>query len=226
MSIHLSQKEDNPAPPGSVNNNAELRAPFAACYGDSPRDKLMAAACKLICRDGITATGIDKIVEQAGTAKTTLYKIFGSKDGLVEAVLEAEGRAWRDWFIAELHEHKGKPKTKLAAIFKILEIWFKSESFYGCPFINAVGESCKNDDRMRAIALNHKRSVLAVIEELACKAGARNASRLTHELALLIDGAIITAMITHDPGAARTAQRAAKIIIDHETDTKQALTPV
>ena len=66
----------------------------------TPRDKLLAAATALFCQRGITAVGVDSIVEKAGTAKTTLYKLFGSKEQLVEEVLAAEGQAWRDWFIA------------------------------------------------------------------------------------------------------------------------------
>ena len=56
-----------------------------------PRDRLIDSAKKLFCRYGINSVGVDAIIEQAGTAKTTLYKLFGSKDGLVEAVLEQRG---------------------------------------------------------------------------------------------------------------------------------------
>ncbi len=65
----------------------------------SPRERLIDAATRLFCRYGVNSVGVDAIVANAGTAKTTLYKVFGSKDGLVEAVLEREGRAWRAWFI-------------------------------------------------------------------------------------------------------------------------------
>jgi len=221
MGAHSIHKEDSSA--GIKSRPAIQKLPFAAHDGDSPRDRLMAAARELICRDGITATGIDKIVERACTAKTTLYKVFGSKDALVEAVLEAEGLAWRDWFIQRLKAHQSKPATKLAGVFEILEIWFHSERFYGCPFINAVGEGRKNDDRMRDIAIKHKKIVLTELEGLARKAGASNPSRLTHELALLMDGAIVTAMITKDPSVARTAGHAAKIVIDNAIDAENAL---
>ena len=58
----------------------------------SPRDRLIAAATRLFCRYGVNSVGVDEIVAAATTAKTTLYRLFGSKDGLVEAVLESEGR--------------------------------------------------------------------------------------------------------------------------------------
>jgi len=68
----------------------------------SPRDRLIEAATRLFCRYGVNSVGVDAIVEAAGTAKTTLYKVFGSKDGLVEAVLDREGRTWRAWFVEEI----------------------------------------------------------------------------------------------------------------------------
>ena len=58
-----------------------------------PRERLIESARTLFCRYGINSVGVDAIIEAAGTAKTTLYKLFGSKDGLVEAVLEREGRS-------------------------------------------------------------------------------------------------------------------------------------
>ena len=58
---------------------------------ESARGRLLNAATRLFCRYGINATGIDAIIHEAGTAKTTLYKLFGSKTNLVHAVLESEG---------------------------------------------------------------------------------------------------------------------------------------
>jgi AcrR family transcriptional regulator len=182
--------------------------------GDSARQRLLDAGTHLFCRYGINATGVDAIVSEAGTAKTTLYKIFGSKEGLIEAVLEAEGRRWRDWFLGAIdHGHSG-PRTKLNRIFPVIKTWFADERFYGCPFINAVGEHDKADDRMRTIAIRHKRIVLNHIQELAMQAGARDAGALAHQIGLLIDGAIIAAMVTRDSTVADAAEIAARMLLD------------
>ena len=39
---------------------------------DSARGRLLNAATRLFCKNGINATGIDAIINEAGTAKTTL----------------------------------------------------------------------------------------------------------------------------------------------------------
>src|SRR5271166_6685549 len=176
---------------------------------ESARGRLLSAATRLFCKNGINATGIDAIINEAGTAKTTLYKLFGSKTNLVHAVLESEGRQWREWFIGAIEAGGGDPQTKLTRIFPALKSWFGEERFYGCPFINAVGEHDKDQKQFRNIAMRHKKVVLAHIEKLAREMGAVEPEMLAHQLALLIDGAIVAAMVSRNPGVADTAGLAA-----------------
>jgi AcrR family transcriptional regulator len=181
----------------------------AASDDESARSRLLSAATHLFCKNGINATGIDAIIDEAGTAKTTLYKLFGSKINLVHAVLESEGKQWREWFIGAIEAGGGEPQAKLARIFPALKSWFGEERFYGCPFINAVAEHDKDQKQFRAIALKHKKVVLAHIEKLAGEMGAAEPETLAHQLALLIDGAIVAAMVSRNPAVADTAGLAA-----------------
>jgi AcrR family transcriptional regulator len=185
----------------------------AAHDDESAHDRLLSAATHLFCKNGINATGIDAIIDEAGTAKTTLYKLFGSKTNLVHAVLESEGKQWREWFIGAIEAGGGDPHTKLARIFPALKSWFGEERFYGCPFINAVAEHDKDQKQFRAIALKHKKVVLAHIEKLAGELGAAEPEVLAHQLALLIDGAIVAAMVSRDPRVADTASLAADSLL-------------
>jgi AcrR family transcriptional regulator len=179
----------------------------------SPRERLIEAATRLFCRYGVNSVGVDAIVEAAGTAKTTLYKVFGSKDGLVEAVLEREGRTWRAWFLAEIDGPGGSATERLARIGPALRQWFSREDFYGCPFINAVGESDKADDRMRTLALAHKKVVLERLSALCAEAGHAQPMQTAHTLGLIIDGAIVAALVTRDSAVADTAGRACAAVL-------------
>jgi AcrR family transcriptional regulator len=194
---------------GKAGKSVSKKKSVAAGDEESARGRLLSAATHLFCKNGINATGIDAIINEAGTAKTTLYKLFGSKTNLVHAVLESEGKQWREWFIASIEEGGGDAETKLARIFPALKSWFGEERFYGCPFINAVGEHDKDQKQFRAVALKHKKVVLAHIEKLAAEMGATEPEVLAHQLALLIDGAIVAAMVSRDPGVADTAGLAA-----------------
>jgi AcrR family transcriptional regulator len=179
----------------------------------SPRERLMDAATRLFCRYGVNSVGVDAIVAAAGTAKTTLYKLFGSKDGLVEAVLEREGRAWRAWFLAEIDGPGGSATDRLERVGATLKQWFSRDDFYGCPFINAVGESDKADDRLRSLAIAHKKIVLERIAALCADAGCREPAEVAHTLGIIIDGAIVAALITRNTAVADTAGRACTVIV-------------
>ena len=179
----------------------------------SPRDRLIDSAKALFCRYGINSVGVDTIVDNAGTAKTTLYKLFGSKDGLVEAVLEREGQAWRAWFLDALDGPGGTARERLARIGPALKVWFNRDDFFGCPFINAVGESDKADDRMRSLAIAHKTVVLNRLSALCAEAKVPEPDETAHTIGLIMDGAIVMALITRDPSAADVAARACAAVI-------------
>ena len=193
----------------SSSKKKSAAAPLAPGDDESARGRLLGAATHLFCKNGINATGIDAIIHEAGTAKTTLYKLFGSKTNLVHAVLESEGKQWREWFIGAMESGGGDAQAKLMRIFPALKSWFGEERFYGCPFINAVAEHDKDQKQFRAIAMRHKKVVLAHIEKLAAEMGAAEPELLAHQLALLIDGAIVAAMVSRNPGVADTAGLAA-----------------
>ena len=193
----------------SSSKKKSAAATLATGDDESARGRLLGAATHLFCKNGINATGIDAIIHEAGTAKTTLYKLFGSKTNLVHAVLESEGKQWREWFIGAMESGGGDAQAKLMRIFPALKSWFGEERFYGCPFINAVAEHDKDQKQFRAIAMRHKKVVLAHIEKLAAEMGAAEPELLAHQLALLIDGAIVAAMVSRNPGVADTAGLAA-----------------
>ncbi|MDB5636253.1 MAG: TetR family transcriptional regulator, partial [Bradyrhizobium sp.] len=111
----------------SASKKKSAAAAHPAGDDDSARGRLLNAATHLFCKNGINATGIDAIIDEAGTAKTTLYKLFGSKTNLVHAVLESEGKQWREWFIGAIEAGVGDPQTKLARIFPALKSWFGEE---------------------------------------------------------------------------------------------------
>src|SRR6201991_3909279 len=205
---------------GKSASKTESRAVHNAVDDESARGRLLNAATHLFCKNGINATGIGAIIEEAGTAKTTLYKLFGSKTNLVNAVLESEGKQWREWFIGAMEDGGGDAQAKLTRIFPALKSWFAEERFYGCPFINAVGEHDKDAKQFRNIALKHKKIVLAHIEKLAGEMGAADPESLAHQLALLIDGAIVAAMVSQTPGVADTAGLAAGSLFGPSTVKK------
>ncbi len=67
---------------------------------DEPKDnraKLLLVATGLFARHGYEAVGVQQLAEGAGVTKPTLYHYFGSKRGLLDALLAA---GFDDFFVA------------------------------------------------------------------------------------------------------------------------------
>lgn len=120
--------------------------------GVERRRAMVDAAIELFAQQGVRGTGVAAIAERAGATPSALIHHFGSKDGLVRAVLEeADRRALErlsvpqdaepglteafDWFIRDA-EHTATTERELAALHttltaenlqpgSVLHTWFR-----------------------------------------------------------------------------------------------------
>ena len=174
-------------------DRAEQGIPQAA-----PHERILAVARELFCRDGIHATGIDRILALAGASKMTLYSRFGSKEALVRVVLHEEGEAWRARFFSALQASAPTAAGRLGNAVAVLGPWFREPGFTGCAFINAAAEHTKGEPWIREIAAGHHRLVLAGLEEQARDAGAASPELLARQVLLVLDGAMAAMMVGGD----------------------------
>jgi AcrR family transcriptional regulator len=174
---------------------------------------LVDTALDLFYRHGFHATGIDKILEESGVAKMTLYKHFKSKDELILAALRRRDERFRNWFMRAVERRRKTPRERLLAIFDALEEWFRGRDFSGCMFINASAEFAPFDNPIHSAAAEHKRLILSYVHELASAAGAKDPDALAQGLMLLMEGAIVMAYVAGQPDAARQARKAAEILV-------------
>lgn len=178
------------------------------------RDRILSAASHLFCHNGFSATGIDTIVARAGTAKATLYNHFASKDLLIEAVLDAEGTAWRRWFFGRLQQARGGPDQRVLAVFDTLHDWFADENYFGCPFINAVAEFETGNPAIRAAADVHKAHLFTWLKGAAIEMQAEQPEAVARAIVVLVDGAIVAAQHARNPEFALDAKRVAAVYLD------------
>ena len=184
----------------------------------SKRDQIVDAALKLFYRDGFHATGVDKIIKQAGVSKKTLYSHFRTKDELILATLRRRDELFRNNMMRETERKASDPRKKLLAIFDFVTDWFHEKDFSGCMFINAAAEFANADDPSHLISAEHKRLVADYIRQQAELAGAKDPVALAHELNLLLEGAIVYAYVMGDKQAAARAKEMARVFIDRQVD--------
>src|SRR5215468_8507686 len=101
------------------------------------RDHLLAVAQRMFCEMGFHAVSVDAILEQADVARMTLYKNFGSKEGLIVATLNREDKMFRQWLASAVEARSNRSKDRILGIFHALHDRFSSDGYYGCAFIRA-----------------------------------------------------------------------------------------
>ena len=163
-----------------------------------PHVRLIDVAREMFCRDGIHATGIDRILSTANVSKMTLYTRYGSKEALVREVLRQEGEEWRTDFFAAVLATSPDPKLRLHGVMTALAPWFHGERFYGCAFMNAVAEHAKGESWLRELAADHHGQIADFLAERATEAGYDEPAVLARQIMLVIDGAIAASMVSGD----------------------------
>lgn len=179
----------------------------------STKEQLLLAARRLFCRAGIHATGISRILEEAGVARRSLYTHYGSKENLLKAVLDTEANMWFHWFDQDLPGLKCSVRERILVLFDLLEKWFEKEDFFGCVFINAVAEHEKDSAWVKDVAGAYRHQIIARLRALVVESGARYPDIVTQKLGLIIEGAIVTAMVTQNSKAAHIARLAAEDVL-------------
>lgn len=177
------------------------------------REHLIETATALFCEHGYHATGIDKILDKAGVSKKTLYTHFRSKDELILAVLRQYDGLFRNDFMRKVDRVGKTPREKLLAIFDVAEAWFSQRNYYGCMFINAIGEYSEKDSPIREVSKQFKQLIRDYIKTLCVEVGVEQPDILADQLALILKGAIVTAQVSQDPKAAQTAKDAAAVLV-------------
>jgi len=178
----------------------------------SARERLLAAADELFYEEGVHTVGIDRVIERAGVAKATLYSTFGSKDELIRAYLQARHAARRERITRKLARYD-TPRDRLLGIFDVLGESIVESGFRGCPFVNASAET-RPGSAIEEVSDESRAWTRSLLVELGQAAGAADPERLARQLALLYDGATVSARMDRDPGAAAAARAAAVTLVD------------
>jgi AcrR family transcriptional regulator len=179
----------------------------------SARERLLAAANELFYAHGVQTVGIDRIIEQAGVAKASLYNLFGSKEELVAAYLASrhDGTTSR---LTEAIERFDDPRLKILAVFDTQANQYEQADFNGCAFIAASTEAPPGGLIERA-ADDFRTWIRAMFTDLAEQVGAPDPANLGRQLQLVYDGAGLAGrMDHHDPTIASSARDAVEALMD------------
>ena len=177
------------------------------------RQRILETADRLFYHDGIRRVGIDRIIAEADVAKMSLYKHFPSKDDLILAVLQYREETMLEFFRAAMERHGTRTNDKLRAFFAALKELFQSPGFRGCSFQNAAVELADPTHAASRFVKDHKCRFQKFLAGLVEESLGKGASKVAPAVGLLVEGAIVTAVVQGSPDAVDVARDAALTLV-------------
>ncbi|MFE3647171.1 TetR/AcrR family transcriptional regulator [Streptomyces sp. NPDC057579] len=180
--------------------------------GRGARERILAAADRLFAQQGITATGMEQVAEEAPVSKRTLYVHFRTKSDLVIAHLQALASSGKTLegvlTLAEL-----SPRERILRLFD--QPATDLASVRGCPFIDAAAEFPDPASPIHAYAREQKLLMVRLVTALVAELGCAEPAALAEQLVTLADGAASRAMVLNEPDYGRHARAAAQTLLEH-----------
>ncbi len=155
---------------------------------------ILETASRLFHENGIRATGVDKIVAEAGIAKSTLYYHFKTKNDLIIAIINQAFDA-----LFELVERSKKesvhPIDKIENFYRAFVEWIHSDKFYFAVVMKAVAEFGNETDTVVALVLGKVKQIQDEFEAMAVELNAHRPDQLARNLSLINAGISFRGMI-------------------------------
>jgi len=180
------------------------------------RQRILETADKLFYQEGVRAAGIDRILAEANVAKMTLYTHFPSKDDLILAALKHREQGVLESFRSAMERHGKKTKSPLRAFFAALKDFFESPGFRGCPFQNAAVELADPTHAGTEFVRGHKQRFSQFLRGLVEETVGKATVKVAPAVSILVEGAIVTAVIQGNSDSADVARDAALKLVGQE----------
>lgn len=175
----------------------------------SPRSRLLESATNLFTTEGIRVIGIDRILREADVAKASLYSLFGSKDALVIAYVEALDEQYRADWEARADKYEDPDKKLLAFFDKEIEDQ-PTKEFRGSHFLNAAGEYPRPDTEAErgivAACLEHRNWMHSTMTALLNEKNGYPSTSQASQLLIFFDGGLAGAQVERTVVPLQTAR--------------------
>lgn len=180
--------------------------------GRGGRERILAAAARLFATQGINATGMEQVAEQAPVSKRTLYAHFRTKNDLVIAHLHDLAAAGRT-LESTLTREDIPARERILALF--VPPVADATPVRGCPFIDAAAEFPDPRSAVHSYAREQKLLMVRLVTALVTELGCREPAALAEQLVTLADGAASRAMVLGEADYGRHARAAAEVLLEN-----------
>ncbi|MEI9904639.1 MAG: TetR/AcrR family transcriptional regulator [Asticcacaulis sp.] len=162
------------------------------------RQDIIDQAYKLFYDGGFHATGVDAVMAGTGISKRTLYKYFPSKEHLIEAVLQHYGDNVEASLFAPALARSEDSRRQILAIFDVRRELMDSSSCLGCLAMKAAQEYKGRHAGIEAAGRRSSQMIEDRLDVLCRKAGLAQPRETARQIALVLQGAVLTSQIRGD----------------------------
>jgi AcrR family transcriptional regulator len=157
---------------------------------------------------------MDELVCATGFGKATVYRLFATKDALVNAYLERTAADILGLIDRDIAAHADDPAAALHAIFSAIWRDVDREGFRGCAFNNASIEFDDPAHPARVAARSYRAALLERLTGLAEQLRPGRGRALGAQLAVIVDGVHTSAAHLGADGPAASGLALARALID------------
>ncbi|MEJ7635861.1 TetR family transcriptional regulator [Aeromicrobium sp.] len=184
--------------------------------------RILETAEGLFYAHGLRAVGVERIADEAGTTKKTIYDRFGSKDGLITAYLRQRCDRWHSHATSYVEEHEPEPsRARVLAVLDALDSWM-AVNRRGCGFVNAYAELAGTGHNGLSIIAEEKIWTRDYYIGLLTELGVPDPGPRGRELALVHEGAIVQLTAGAQPEAMADARELMRRLIDDGVAAEEA----
>ncbi|MCQ8781953.1 TetR/AcrR family transcriptional regulator [Mangrovibrevibacter kandeliae] len=171
------------------------------------RSTILAGAARVFETEGFRGVGVDRLLAPSGASTRTLYKHFGSRDGLVLAVLEERQRSFLAWLERETYA-----ADPVGGLFRTLVDWQRERGTHGCMLLRAHAEYAADSEAVVDLVRREKRVFRTIVAKRVAVALGREDARLATEIWLLFEGATAAAAVA-DTSVVEAAEALARRLV-------------
>ncbi|MBR31354.1 MAG: hypothetical protein CMN77_08560 [Spirochaetaceae bacterium] len=168
---------------------------------EKPEIRIRKAADRLFYEQGFEATGINRVLDEAGAHKQSLYLHFESKEDLGRAYVQTRGAQVMD--LLRTLTRKKDPVAMVESWVQILKRQARNQSFYGCPLANFSAQTLSHGNSFQPVLKSMLEEWLNLLGEYfreVSKTGKLDAEpeKLARQLIMIYEGNTQLFLITRD----------------------------
>ncbi|MFC7555306.1 TetR/AcrR family transcriptional regulator [Pseudoroseomonas wenyumeiae] len=169
--------------------------------------EILMGATRAFEAGGFRGTGVDQILTSSGASTRTLYKHFGSRDGLVLEVLKERHQE----FMRRL-EAVDEAADPIGSLFDTLEQWLVQHGARGCMLLRAHSEYSSANKDVVALVRQQKREFAGEIAQRVKKELGHDDRNVATQVWMIFEGATAAASVS-DLTVVPVAKHAASVLL-------------